>query len=227
MFQWFETRVDPFQDYDDTKPLPRELRPFFLAMLWPMRWVIGVALIFGALAALAEVLVFSYMQRIVDMMGEATPETIWQTHGSELLFMAFIALLLRPLVDLIAITVTNLSYLPPVAAMVRWRAHRQVLRQSLGFFQNDFAGRIAQKIVQTGPAVGDSFFTVLDALWYALIYTISAFVLLADFDWRLVLIFGIWMTGFVTIAVYVVPRIGMAAKAMSEARSNMTGRIGA
>ncbi len=225
MFRWFETRVDPFQTYDDTKPLPRELRPFFVAMLWPMRWVIAVALVFGAMAALAEVLVFSYMQRIVDMMGEATPETIWENHGSELLFMAFIALFLRPIVDLIAITITNLSYLPPVAAMVRWRAHRQVLRQSLGFFQNDFAGRIAQKIVQTGPAVGDSFFTVLDALWYALIYTMSAVILLADFDWRLMLIFGIWMASFVAIAVYIVPRIGLAAKAMSEARSTMTGRI--
>ena len=225
MFRWFETRVDPFQTYDDTKPLPRELRPFFIAMLWPMRWVIAVALVFGAMAALAEVLVFSYMQRIVDMMGEATPETIWETHGSELLLMAFIALFLRPIVDLIAITITNLSYLPPVAAMVRWRAHRQVLRQSLGFFQNDFAGRIAQKIVQTGPAVGDSFFTVLDALWYALIYTMSAVILLADFDWRLMLIFGIWMASFVAIAVYIVPRIGLAAKAMSEARSTMTGRI--
>lgn len=225
MFRWFETRVDPFQSYDDTKPLPRTLRPFFLSMLWPMRWVIAVAMIFGALAALAEVLVFSYMQRIVDMMGEASPETIWQTHGNELLIMAFVALFLRPLVDLIAITVTNLSYLPPTAALVRWRAHRQVLRQSLGFFHNDFAGRIAQKIVQTGPAVGDGFYTVLDALWYALIYTISAIILLAEFDWRLMVVFGIWMAAFLATAVYIVPRIGMAAKAMSEARSTMTGRI--
>ena len=225
MFRWFETRVDPFQSYDDTKPLPRKLRPFFAAMLWPMRWVIAIAMVLGGLAALAEVLVFSYMQRIVDMLGEASPETIWQTHGSELLVMAFIALFLRPLVDFLAITFTNLSYLPPVAALVRWRAHRQVLQQSLGFFQNDFAGRIAQKIVQTGPAVGDGFYTVLDALWYALIYTISAIILLADFDWRLMVIFGIWMIAFVAIAYFIVPRIGMAAKAMSEARSNMTGRI--
>ena len=225
MFRWFETRVDPFQSYDDTKPLPQKLRPFFVAMLWPMRWVIAVAMIFGGLAALAEVLVFSYMQRIVDMMGEASPETIWQTHGNELLLMAFIAFFLRPAVDLIAITVTNLSYLPPVAALVRWRAHRQVLRQSLGFFHNDFAGRIAQKIVQTGPAVGDGFYTVLDALWYAIIYTVSAIVLLAEFDWRLMVIFGLWMVAFVAIAVFIVPRIGLAAKAMSEARSMMTGRI--
>ena len=225
MFRWFETRVDPFQDYDNSRPLPETLGAFYTDMLWPVRWVIAVALIFGGLAALAEVLVFSYMQRIVDMLGEATPETIWQTHGRELLIMAFIALLLRPLIDLIAVTVTNLSYLPPVAALVRWRSHRQVLRQSLGFFKNDFAGRIAQKIVQTGPAVGDSFFTVLDALWYAAIYTVSAIILLADFDWRLMLIFALWTAGFISIAVFIVPRIGLAAKAMSEARSNMTGRI--
>lgn len=225
MFRWFETRIDPFQPYDDTKPLPRALWPFFRTMLWPLRWVIAIALVLGGLAALAEVLVFSYMQRIVDMLGEASPETIWQTHGQELLIMAFIALLLRPLVDLVAIAVTNLSYLPPVAALVRWRAHRQVLRQSLGYFQNDFAGRIAQKVVQTGPAVGDGFYTVLDALWYAAIYTISAIVLLADFDWRLMVIFAIWMGLFIWLATWIVPRIGQASKEMSEARSSMTGRI--
>ena len=225
MFRWFETRVDPFQAYDATKPLPRTLPRFYRSMLWPMRWVIAVCLIFSGLAALAEVLVFSYMSRIVDMLGEASPETIWQTHGREILFMGFVALFLRPIADFFAIVLSNLSYLPPVAAMVRWRSHRQVLRQSLGFFQNDFAGRIAQKIVQTGPAVGDSFHTVLDALWYAGIYTISALVLLADFDARLVAIFAIWIIAFIAIATWIIPRIGMAAKQMSEARSSMTGRI--
>ena len=143
MFRWFETRVDPFQAYDAAKPLPRTLPAFYRSMLWPMRWVIAVCLIFGGLAALAEVLVFSYMSRIVDMLGEASPETIWQTHGREILFMGFVALFLRPIVDFFAIVLNNLSYLPPVAAMVRWRSHRQVLRQSLGFFQNDFAGRLS------------------------------------------------------------------------------------
>ncbi len=225
MFRWFETRVDPFQSYDAAKPLPRTLPAFYGSMLWPMRWVIVVCLIAGGLAALAEVLVFSYMSRIVDMLGEASPQTIWQTHGREILFMGFVALLLRPLVDFFAIVLNNLSYLPPVAAMVRWRSHRQVLRQSLGFFQNDFAGRIAQKIVQTGPAVGDSFHTVLDALWYAAIYTLSALILLADFDARLVAIFVVWIIAFIATATWIVPRIGLAAKNMSEARSTMTGRI--
>jgi len=189
------------------------------------RWFETRVDVFGGLAALAEVLVFSYMQRIVDMLGEASPQTIWQTHGKEILFMGFVALFLRPIVDFFAIMLNNLSYLPPVAAMVRWRSHRQVLRQSLGFFQNDFAGRIAQKIVQTGPAVGDSFHTVLDALWYAGIYTMSALVLLADFDARLVTIFAIWIIAFIVLATWIVPRIGQAAKQMSEARSSMTGRI--
>jgi len=103
MFRWFETRVDPFQNYDDSKPLPRSLGAFFKTMLWPIRWVIAIALLFAGLAALAEVLVFHYVQRLIDMMGEATPETMWETYGSELLFMGFVAFLLRPLVDLIEI----------------------------------------------------------------------------------------------------------------------------
>ena len=225
MYRWFETRVDPFQSYDDSKPLPRTLWRFFGTMLYPVRWVVALALALAGVAALAEILVFHYMQRIVDLLGEATPETLWQIYGTELLVMAFVALFLRPLVDLVAITITNLTYLPPVAAMVRWRTHRQVLRQSLGFFQNDFAGRIAQKIVQTGPAVGDGMYNVIDALWYALIYTIGAIVLLADFDWRLVTVFAIWLVLYIALAAWIVPRIGHAAKAMSEARSSMTGRI--
>ena len=189
MFRWFETRVDPFQNYDDGAPLPSKLSAFYKSMLWPMRWVIVLSLLLSGAAALFEVLVFHYVQRIVDMLGEATPETLWQQFGTELIVIAAVVLVLRPLIEVVAITYINLTYLPPVAAMVRWRSHRQVLRQSLSFFQNDFAGRIAQKIVQTGPAVGDSVYTALEALWYAAIYTVGAFILLADFDWRLVAVF--------------------------------------
>lgn len=225
MFKWFEERIDPFQPYDDTKPIPTTLTAFFRDMLWPLRWVVLISLILSGLAALAEILMFRYVQRLVDMLGEAEPAELWARFGPEILFMAFVALLLRPLIEFFAIIIQNQTALTPTAALVRWRTHRHVLRQSLGFFQNDFAGRIAQKIVQTGPAVGDTVYIVFDALWYSLIYAVGAALLLAEADWRMMVPFLIWLTAYIGIASYIVPRSGIAAKKMSEARSAMTGRI--
>jgi len=225
MFRWFATRVDPFQPYDDRAEMPPTLTRFFTAMLWPVRWVVVLTLVFGGAVALLEMLMFRYVQRLVDMLGETTPADLWATHGTEIVAMALVALLLRPAIDVVSICLNNLTYLTPVAALVRWRTHRHVLRQSVGFFQNDFAGRIAQKIIQTGPAVGDSVYTVIDALWYSSIFMIGALLLLAENDWRLVVPFLLWLAAYIVIAIYIVPRSGRAAHAMSEARSTMTGRI--
>jgi len=225
MFRWFETRVDPFQPYDDKGEMPPTLAKFFLQMIWPVRWVIVMALVFGGAVALLEMLMFRYVQRLIDMMQETTPADLWAAHGTEILVMGAVVLLLRPVVDLIAVGLINLSYLTPVAALVRWRTHRHVLRQSVSFFQNDFAGRIAQKVIQTGPAVGDAVYTVLDALWYSSIFTLAALLLLAENDWRMTVPFLIWLAAYIALAIYIVPRSGRAAHAMSQARSAMTGRI--
>lgn len=182
MFRWFATRVDPFQPYDDRAEMPPTLTTFFVAMIWPVRWIVAMALVFGGAVALLEMLMFRYVQRLVDILGQTTPAELWATHGTEIMAMVFIALFLRPVVDIVAICLVNLTYLTPVAALVRWRTHRHVLRQSVGFFQNDFAGRIAQKVIQTGPAVGDAVYTVIDALWYSTIFLIGALLLLADND---------------------------------------------
>ncbi len=225
MFRWFANRVDPFQPYAIDDGIPPTLTKFFVAMLWPVRKIIVLALILGGAVALLEMLMFRYVQRLVDILGETTPATLWADHGTEIMVMAFVALFLRPVVDFIAVCTINLTYLTPVAALVRWRTHRHVLRQSVGFFQNDFAGRIAQKIVQTGPAVGDSAFNVIDALWYSTIFTLGALLLLAENDARMVIPFVLWLAAYIALAVYIVPRVGRSSHAMSEARSAMTGRV--
>ncbi len=225
MFRWFASRVDPFQPYDIEDSIPSTLTRFFISMLWPVRKIIALALILGGAVALLEMLMFRYVQRLVDILGETTPETLWADHGPEIILMAFVALFLRPLVDFLAIGVINLTYLTPVAALVRWRTHRHVLRQSVGFFQNDFAGRIAQKVVQTGPAVGDAAYNVIDALWYSSIFTLGALLLLAENDARMVVPFVLWLIAYVALAIYIVPRVGRSSHAMSEARSAMTGRV--
>ncbi len=225
MFRWFETRVDPFQPYDVSAEMPKTLTGYFVAMLWPVRKVIAVTLILSAAVALLEMLMFRYVERLVDLMGTTTPAEFWAQHGAEIAVMACVVLFLRPIIDLMAILALNLTYLTPVAALVRWRAHRHLLRQSVGFFQNDFAGRIAQKVIQTGPAVGDAVYTVIDALAYSLFFVLGTFILLGGSDARLVIPFVIWLVAYIGIAWYIVPRSGRAAHAMSEARSAMTGRI--
>jgi len=225
MFRWFETRVDPFQTYDVDAEMPPTLWRFFVAMLWPVRGVIAIAVVAMTAVALLEMMMFRYIQRLVDMLGETTPGALWEMHGTEILVMVAVVMFLRPVVEAVTVMLVNQTYLTPVAALVRWRTHRHVLRQSVGFFQNDFAGRIAQKIVQTGPAVGDAVYTLVDALWYSSIFTLGALLLLADADWRMVIPFAIWLVVYAGIASYIVPRAGKASHAMSEARSSMTGRI--
>lgn len=225
MFRWFETRIDPFQPYDTSAEMPPTLRGFFIRMLWPVRKVIALCLFLSAAVALFEMLMFHYVERLIDIMGSTTPATFWAEHWTEILVMAFVAFMLRPIVEFFSISLVNQTYLTPVAALVRWRTHRHVLRQSVGFFQNDFAGRIAQKVIQTGPAVGDAMYTVIDALAYSFFFVVGTFILLAGADWRLLIPFVIWLIGYIAIASYIVPRSGIAAKGMSEARSAMTGRI--
>ncbi len=225
MFRWFETRVDPFQPYDVSAEMPKTLRGYFVAMLWPVRKVIVVTLILSAAVALLEMLMFRYIERLVDLMGTTDPANFWAEYSGELALMALVVLLLRPVIELVAVLALNQTYLTPVAALVRWRAHRHLLRQSVGFFQNDFAGRIAQKVIQTGPAVGDAIYTVIDALAYSLFFVLGTFILLGGSDIRLVIPFVIWLVAYAAIAWYIVPRSGKAAYAMSEARSTMTGRI--
>ena len=115
--------------------------------------------------------------------------------------------------------------MPNVGTIVRWRSHRHVLRQSVGWFQNDFAGRIANRMMQTAPAVGEATFQTFDALVYATIYLVGALWLLSDTDPRLALPLVVWLGLYVWLVAWTVPRVGKASKAFSDARSAITGRI--
>jgi len=114
MFRWFEERIDPFSEYDRNKAIPSTIGAFFREMLWPVRWPIAVATALSACAAIAEILMFSFMQRLVDMLGTAEPAALWQDYGNEIIIMAVVALMLKPALELLGATVQNLSYLTPV-----------------------------------------------------------------------------------------------------------------
>ena len=225
MFRWFEQLIDPFRDMTGDRP-PERLVAFYLHYVRQAWRAFAAILVVGFLAAMVEVSLFAFLGELVDLMKVAeSPEAFFQEHGTLLIWMAFVALIARPVIFTLHNMFINQTVVPSFTNLVRWQTHRYVLGQSLSFFQNDFAGRIANKIMQTGPALRESVVQVVDALWFVSIYTFSAMVLFFQNDPRLMVPLVIWLAGFVVALVYFVPRIKDRATIMSAARSTLTGRV--
>ena len=140
-------------------------------MAWTVLGVFAVAVI--------EIWLIWYAGRIVDVLGATPPAEVWARYGLELALVAGFILFARPLIQTLSAALINQALMPNVGTIVRWRAHRHVLKQSVGWFQNDFAGRIANRMMQTAPAVGEATFQTFDAMVYAVIYLAGALWLLA------------------------------------------------
>ena len=131
----------------------------------------------------------------------------------------------RPGVTLLRHLVTNQALAGPFSNLIRWQSHWHVVRQSWGFFQNDFAGRISNRVMQTGPALRESLVSSVTAVWYVIVYAVTALIMLAAADAWLMLPVIVWFIGYVSLLVYFVPRMRDRSKLTSEARSALTGRI--
>ena len=226
IFTWFETRIDPFaRDVPVTQP-PDRLVAFFWYFLKPVWW--AFALLTGATLILAglEVAVMAFVARIVDMMKDAkTPETFFADHWAELTVMTVLALVVRPVMSAFADLFKQQLIQGPVNIRIRWLAHRYVLRQSLGFFQNDFAGRVATRVIQVGPAVRDVAANTCDVVVWVVVHWIGALILFFQADRWLAVPLVVWLAGYIASLAYFVPRIEKRSAEMSEARSMLTGRI--
>ncbi|WP_119166110.1 ABC transporter ATP-binding protein [Algihabitans albus] len=225
MFRRFEHLVDHFAPTSDEQP-PARLAAFYwhyARQVWPL---LAAVMLVGFCAALVEVALFAFLGEIVDLVRAAeTPSAFFAEHGAMLAVMAFVALILRPLVFGLHTLLVNQAIVPSLTNLVRWQTHRYVLRQSLSFFQDDFAGRIANKIMQTGPSLRESVVQTVDALWFVAIYTVSALLLFLEIDPQLILPLLLWVIAFVGALSYFVPRIKQRSFLVSEARSALTGRI--
>lgn len=224
LFRRFEALIDAFKATPDVEP-PAGILPFYahyLRQVWPL--MIAV-LVVGFFAALIEVALFSFLGRLIDMTQATPSREFFSQYQGELLWMLLVALIIRPLVFGLHNLLTHQSINPGLTNLIRWQNHRYVLKQSLSFFQNDFAGRIAQRIMQTGPALRDSAMQVVDALWHVLVYAGSALYLFAAADLRLVLPLLLWIVGYCAALWYFVPRIKERSAAASAARSKVMGRV--
>ncbi|MHC6226762.1 ABC transporter ATP-binding protein [Pseudomonas sp. X10] len=224
LYRRFEQLIDIFREAPTEAP-PSGVLSFYLYYLrqvWPTFLAL---LVVGLIVALIEVALFSYLSRIIDLAQTTPGERFFSEHGGELLWMLVVALLLRPVFVGLHDLLVHQAISPGMTSMIRWQNHTYVLKQSLNFFQSDFAGRIAQRIMQTGNSLRDSLVQAMDALWHVLVYAVSALVLFAEADWRLMLPLTAWIFCYIASLCYFVPRVKERSVISSDARSKLMGRI--
>ncbi|WP_445683823.1 multidrug efflux ABC transporter SmrA [Stenotrophomonas pavanii] len=224
MFRWFESLIPVFPPVDGRMP-PRKVLPFYLHYLRPAWPVLLATLIAGLLLALVEVAMFDYLGRIVDMVAEQPGADFFRRHANELGWMLFITVIARPILVGLHNLLVNQAIVPGLSNRSRWLMHNYVVRQSLSFFQNDFAGSVANRVMQTGTSLRESAVQMVDSLWYIVVYTGTALYLFAQADWRLMVPLIVWLLAYAVILVYFVPRAKERAWIASEARSKAMGRI--
>jgi len=224
IFRWFESLIDAFKEPVDGMPPQSVWRfyVFYLRQVWP---VFAAAIVVGFGVAIVEVSLFGFIGSIVDMAKGAPAASFFQQHGRELLWMGLVALVARPVLIGLHDLLVNQAITPNLTNRIRWQNHRYVMRQSLGFFQNDYAGRIANRIMQTSGALRESAVQIIDAIWYVTIYTGSAIVLFAKADFWLAAPLVVWLFAYVGTLAYFVPRTKERSWKQSEARSKLMGRI--
>ena len=219
-----ERLIDPFRGLPDTQP-PDSVWRFYAYFLREVWGVFAALLIVGFVGALVEVSLFTFLGRLVDLARESPDGGFFARHRNELLWMAFVALFLWPLMVWLHDVLVHQIINPNLANMIRWQNHRYVLKQSLSFFQSDFAGRIAQRIMQTGFSLRDSAVQAVDALWHVLIYASTSLLLFAQADWRLMIPLLIWIACFIAAMLFFTPRVKERSVRATEARSQLMGRI--
>ncbi|MEM6636873.1 MAG: ABC transporter ATP-binding protein [Pseudomonadota bacterium] len=225
MLRFFESMVDPFVNYEEVDAPPQKLGPFLADYARPFRRIFALTALSSVVIAFVEIGLIWYLGRVVDLLGRGTPAEVWQSYGTEWILVALFLLFLRPVIQAVNVALLNNGMLPNFGTLIRWRAHRHVLRQSVGWFENDFAGRIANRVVQTPPAAGEALFHLFDAIAFALAYVVGAAILLSGADIRLLVPLAAWLVLYGFLVRWTIQRVGPASKAASDARSEVTGRM--
>jgi ATP-binding cassette, subfamily B, multidrug efflux pump len=224
MFRLFEKALNPTEPPANPEP-PARLAAFYWHFARQARGLLIALFVTGFLVALLDSFVPVFMGRIITLVTTSTPDRLLQDSWHLLIAMALVLLVARP----IALTAQNLVANQAIAAnvsnLIRWQNHWHVARQSWAFFQNDFAGRIANKVMQTGPAVRESLVSLLTAVWYILVYGTSAVLMLGRADPWLALPIVLWFGGYIVLLRTFVPNMRQRSHEVSEARSMLTGRI--
>jgi len=215
--------VDPFAPYPAHTPTKSPLA-YLVWQLKPFRRVLLLAALVATAIAVFELAMIWYAGRLVDLM-EQGPEAFWSSYGTEIALACIALLLVRPVIVALNATVLYSGISTNMLQQARWRAHRQNLGQPVGFFQNDFAGRLTNRVMSSGTAVEDTSFILFEAFWQAGAFAIATLILLAGLSPWLAAPLALWIVGFMAFVLWLAPRIGKLSEKNSHANSLVTARI--
>lgn len=223
MFRWFESLVSIFP-----KETNFNLPQSFFAFIWEntkgMRGLLIFLTLLTAIIGIFEAILFAMMGHLVDWLNQVAPAQLWQQEGSKLLILAAVIVGSIFLVSIQSL-IKHQALLAPFAMRLRWNFHRKILNQSLGFFSDDFAGRIATKVMQTSLAVRDVWMLFADILAFVTVYFVTLALVMGSFSLWMLIPFLLWLSLYVLSMYYFLPRLGKAAKEQANVRSNLVGRV--
>ncbi len=224
MFSWFESRLNPYPLEEPGQP-PEGLIAFcwhYTRSAWP--WLAFMSVL-TALISAGEVYLFGFLGNIVDWLSASDPAGFIEREGSRLLWMGAFLIVGLPVVVLLQSLLIHQTLLGNYPMIARWQMHRYLLRQSMNFFANEFAGRVATRVMQTSLAIRESVLKLLDVFVYVSVYFISMMVLVASSELRLMLPLLLWLVVYVVLITYFVPKLKRVSREQADARSIMTGRV--
>lgn len=224
MLRLFERFINPFPPEHPSQP-PKGLFAFCRHYTRGMEIPLGLMSLLTALLAILEVSLFSFMGQLVDWLVDKDPQTLFSEEGEQLLWMAVMVVVALPLVVLLHALLVHQTLLGNYPMKIRWLGHRYLLNQSMTFYQDDFAGRLATKVMQTALSVRETVMKLLDVMVYILVYFGSVLAVVASADVRLVLPMLVWLGLYIVTQMYFVPRLKRVATDQADARSTMTGRV--
>ncbi len=224
MYKLFESLINPFARSSTETP-PGTLWAYLKTQYAPFRkWMVLMAFS-GFVVALMETGLIFYSGRVIDLLSASTPESFMAQHGLELLVVAVLIVALRPAVITLNHLLLEQTLASNMQEQVRWRAHKHMLGQSSGYFQNEFAGRLTNRVMQLGEAVEDSTYMAFEGVWYAFTYVLGAAVILAGVNPILAIPLVIWVILYSIYVAYIARRVGVASEKWSDARSMVTARV--
>ena len=219
-----ERFVEPFED-TDRQVLPKNAWQFIAYFARQAKWPFIALLIVGGLVGAVDAMLYWGVGWLIDILDGSSPQALLRDHGWQLAGLAFLLLVVRAAVMVGAAIIEQQVIVPRFYTMVRWQAFRRVIEQPYAFFQDDFAGRIATKIMQAGESVGDFIVTALQSLWSFLTFIVLTFFVLATLDWRMGVVVAVWGAGYGLIIRYLLPRLRAAGKNNANERSVLNGRL--
>jgi ATP-binding cassette, subfamily B, multidrug efflux pump len=224
MYSFFENLIKPFPSQEPEQP-PKGVFAFCRHYSRGIEIPLIIMTLLTATLAVLEVSLFSFMGELVDWLATKDRNTLWQEESKTLITMGVIVLIVLPCLVLLHAAIVHQTLLGNYPMLIRWLSHRYLLKQSLGFYQDEFAGRIATKVMQTSLAVRETVTKLLDVMVYVVVYFFSMLFIIAQSDIRLMLPLLIWLVLYIALQYYFVPKLKAIATAQADARSTMTGRI--